>query len=805
MTQPLEPINLQQTGDEQTERRVVAAVKEYQALLDAEQAPQLEHFLASYPELRARLRPALEGLAMLHAMAEHPRNEVRIQPPDAEFTARPIGDFQIVGELGRGGMGVVYEAIQLSLGRRVALKVLPFASGLDAGRLQRFRNEAYAAAQLHHTNIVPVYAVGSDRGIQYYAMQRIEGHTLAALIDIMREANSTDIDASDNSLRHPGSSEKSSTRDSHAGRSETATHKIQSTVLNSTAEKLRYYHSVVRMVIQATQALEHAHQYGVVHRDIKPGNLLLDGNGKVWVTDFGLAQIQQAGSQLTRSGDALGTVRYMSPEQAAGNRAMMDHRTDIYSLGVTLYELLTLRPAITGNDYREMLNQVAERDPLPPRTVEPSLPIELDTIVRKAIAKEPTQRYTSALAFGADLQSWLEDKPIAAKPPSGWERFAKWRRRNSSLVNLAAASLSVAFIGLILTTFLVWQEQQRTRLALDREMQQRAAAEASFQQARTAVDTFSELSETELAYRPEVQSLRRRILETSLDFYRNFLVQRSGDANDSQELTAASNKVQRLVDELKLLDDVAPLLLLMDPQVRDELRIDSLLGEQLELDIAELQAERESVDFNSGLLFARNDTRIADQMRTFVAETTQQINASQLARLKQIGRQQQLPFTFLTTEVSEALQLSSSQRQQISRIIQESRPDRGGPPPDRPAPDRPPPRPFGSFPPDFRSHGDVSSRPQDDPLDAPSPPGDTILDSTAELPSDRLERYRRNSYRPPPGGPREGRGDFQAATELTVALVLQILTAEQQTIWRELIGPPFEHFRRHPDARPFPL
>mgnify|MGYP001062054150 CR=1 FL=1 len=267
--------------DETDDGRVVAAVKEYMRMLEEGNAPDREAYLKHHAEIADELRPSLEGLALVHQAAEPKPVERRVAPnsgladsefpnsefpnsefPNSEFTAQPIGDFQIVGELGRGGMGVVYEAIQLSLGRHVALKVLPFASALDEVRLQRFRNEAHAAAALHHTNIVPVYAVGSDRGVHYYAMQRIDGCTLAELIENMRTTNSDRGDGQPSSM------------DSTIAR--------YSTVLSdNSAGRRRYYKSVVRMIHQAALAIEHAHQYGVVHRDIKPANLLLDSAGKI--------------------------------------------------------------------------------------------------------------------------------------------------------------------------------------------------------------------------------------------------------------------------------------------------------------------------------------------------------------------------------------------------------------------------------------------------------------------------------------------------------------------------------------------
>ncbi|TWU28747.1 serine/threonine protein kinase [Novipirellula artificiosorum] len=748
--------------------RVIAAVKQYQALLDSGSPPTQDAFLEQHADIAEQLRPSLEGLALIHRVAE-PRSAGMASAPDLEFTAKPIGDFQIVGELGRGGMGVVYEAIQLSLGRRVALKVLPFASGLDEIRLQRFRNEAHAAAQLHHTNIVPVYAVGSDRGIHYYAMQLIDGHTLTWLIDNMRQANgkgnAAPLPATEDAVGVAFSQPRTASAFENHRNAGNETIAASTTILSGANNRRRYYESVVRMTHQAALAIEHAHRYGVIHRDIKPGNLLLDAAGKIWVTDFGLAQVQQAESQLTHTGDAIGTLRYMSPEQASGDRAIMDHRTDIYSLGVTLYELLTLEPAIDGAGYHQMLNQVVEHEPATPKSIEPSLPIELDTIVRKAISKLPGERYATAQGFADDLQRWLDDKPILARPPTTLERMSKWRRRNSLLVNGAAALLLLASIGLLATTLLVWREQRRTRLALDRETEQRQAAEASFQQARLAVDTFSSLSESELAYRPELQDLRRSFLETSLEFYRDFVQQRKQDREATEELAATSERVERMVEQLQVLDKISPLWLLSDTRVQQELKVDPARIDPIVAAIRELQdAMREVANQGGGLLESSNEA-MAVRLREFDAFMTTQLDSGQLKRLRQISRQDRLPLTFKTSEVVAALGLSREQRETIGRIIQEGRPGRGGPGPD-----------------DHRAH--------EGPLDGPRQRRDAF-------PGFAFDGSRPDGFRPDGPPPNGIGGDgpprfVQEMTQQTVDRILDVLTADQRAIWKDLVGEPFE-------------
>nr|WP_236649871.1 serine/threonine-protein kinase [Rhodopirellula sp. SM50] len=763
------------TTDETEDNRVVSAVKDYMRLLDADKAPPIDVYLAQHAEIAAELRPSLEGLALVHRAGPAPAKPLGAVSPDAEFTAKPIGDFQIVGELGRGGMGVVYDAIQLSLGRRVALKVLPFASGLDEVRLQRFRNEAHAAAALHHTNIVPVYAVGSDRGLHYYAMQLIEGHTLADVIHQMRDAK-------------PG------------GSRETVQHLRSSTIPqlsatfasgDSQSGRRRYFESVVRMTSEAAIAIQHAHQYGVIHRDIKPSNLLIDSAGKVWVTDFGLAQIESDPSNLTRTGDPMGTLRYASPEQASGQRTILDHRTDVYSLGVTLYELLTLRPAIEGDGFRELLNRVVEVDPPSPASIAPDIPPELDNIVRKSIAKLPAERYATMQEFADDLQCWLDDKPVKAKPPTMLERMTKWRRRNSGLVAAAVAMLVIATLALLITTLVVWREHRATRQALDRETEQRRLAEQSFQQARSAVDTFSDLSESELAYRGDLQDLRRSFLETSLEFYRDFLDLRSDDPALKSELAATSSRVETMVQELRVLENVSPLMQLADPAVQEELSIDQTTAANLEVAIAVLESERRSLmDQNPGGL-SNESAEMTLLLQEFDAFVSQQLSDAQLTRLRQIARQRRLPFTFKTSEIVAALELTRQQRSEINRIIEQTRPDRrDGPPRDGqprdgqkragpPDDDRPPRRrevgrrgpPPGGF--DF---GPPNR------FDKGQPPEDR-----------RGERFGRGNGPPMHdfgGGPPRDPAHV-AATENTVNEILKILTPTQRQTWNTLIGKPF--------------
>jgi serine/threonine protein kinase/Flp pilus assembly protein TadD len=446
-----------------SDHALARVVEQVTARIQAGEVIDAARLDADYPEHAERLRLLLPAIQLL-ADASRPDGPPLAVPVGAgvELASSTLGDFRLIREIGRGCMGVVYEAEQVSLGRRVALKVLPFAGALDPRQLQRFKNEAQAAAHLHHTNIVPVYYVGCDRGVHYYAMQLIEGETLAAVIRQLRRREKGPQSGAPNQqpaiaegaaqiLSDPLSDQASDPAQSASKVAQIFGDKAPSTgpVAGLTTEPSTrtpaYLRQVATLGIQAAQALEHAHQMGVVHRDIKPGNLLLDPRGNLWVTDFGLAQFN-AEANLTLTGDLLGTLRYMSPEQAASQRSVIDHRTDVYSLGVTLYELLTLEPAVTGTDRPEILRQIVSEDPRPPRRINAAVPPELDTIVRKAVEKNPADRYATAKELADDLERFLKHEPIRARRASLVHRSRKWCRRHRSLVAGAAVLASTTFV-----------------------------------------------------------------------------------------------------------------------------------------------------------------------------------------------------------------------------------------------------------------------------------------------------------------------------------------------------------------------
>jgi serine/threonine protein kinase/Flp pilus assembly protein TadD len=409
--------------------RLAQALEEYRGLLEAGAAPDRAAFLARYSEMAEELAECLSGLEFVHAAAPVFSGDAAAagNPGARVGPGAPLGDFRILREVGRGGMGVVYEAEQLSLGRRVALKVLPLAATLDPRQLQRFRNEAQAAAGLHHPNIVPVYAVGCERGVHYYAMQFIDGRTLADLIAELRGGRPSPAPT----VAEPAA----------------ATAPLAAPATSAAPRDAGYFRRAAEWGIQAAEALDCAHALDVVHRDVKPANLLVDGGGRLWVTDFGLAQVQ-SDARLTRTGDLVGTLHYMSPEQALARRQVIDHRTDVYSLGATLYELLTLQPAFEGGDRQELLRQIAFEEPRPPRRVNRAIPAELETVVLKALEKNPADRYATAKELADDLRHWLEDRPIRARRPSPAQRLRKWGRRHRAAVWAAAVCLLVTLVAL---------------------------------------------------------------------------------------------------------------------------------------------------------------------------------------------------------------------------------------------------------------------------------------------------------------------------------------------------------------------
>jgi WD40 repeat protein/serine/threonine protein kinase len=441
--------------------------------------PAVTEYADRYPELAEQIRDLFPALALME--------DVRPAPGDATGACagglpltdgrqlERLGDYRILREVGRGGMGVVYEAEQESLGRHVALKLLT-GSSLDPHRLQRFQREAKAAARLHHTNIVPVYDVGEQDGVSYYVMQFIQGQGLDQVLAELRRfqpgrppaavpaqgtasRSAADVARALRTGRYSAANlpppdepaESAASRPTGPGASPSSVHLPGQTDRDTGTDSGRpFWQSVARVGLQVADALDYAHAQGIVHRDVKPSNLLLDTQGTVWVADFGLAKSAD-NDDLTSTGDVVGTLSYLAPERFRGEA---DARSDIYALGLTLYELLTLRPAFDSSDRNRLIQRVLHEEPPPPGRLNPRVPRDLETVVLKAIAKDPTQRYASAKEMAGDLQRFLEDRPVRARRISTRERLWRWCRRNpavASLVGVVATLLVAVALGAMVT------------------------------------------------------------------------------------------------------------------------------------------------------------------------------------------------------------------------------------------------------------------------------------------------------------------------------------------------------------------
>jgi serine/threonine protein kinase len=446
--------------------------EEFSERLRRGEQPSVSEYAERYPAQAEKLRELLPPVALIEQL-----NRQRQLTRSSNRKFERLGEYRIIREVGRGGMGIVYEAEQETLGRRVALKILPPHSLMQPVKLERFRREAQAAARLHHTNIVPVFGLFDTDDIYYYVMQFIPGRGLNELIVDMRQASQVRKAAA------PAKSTASATQamtksdvipapDVPSPREPSpATHVPNRLWRSDAAPFERYWDQVAKVGVQAAEALYYAHQQGTLHRDIKPANLILDEQGTVWVTDFGLAKLMEE-DNLTATGDLVGTLQYMAPESF---HAEFDARSDIYALGLTLYELLTLESPFTETNPARLMRQVTEHEPTPPRRLNPAIPRDLETIILKAIARDPGHRYQTAREFADDLRRFLDDRPIQARQVAAHERLWRWCRRNRMVATLATTALA----SLLLTAVIGWTSSVTTARALQGESLRRQQAETA--------------------------------------------------------------------------------------------------------------------------------------------------------------------------------------------------------------------------------------------------------------------------------------------------------------------------------------
>lgn len=549
----------------QEERNPVEQIAEqYAARLREGKQATISEYTERYPEYADEIRELLPTVAAMERLGQKELSHRMAESgfPDFELPGQQIDDFRIIREIGRGGMGVVYEAEQEALKRRVALKILPATKGESNQSRKRFQREAESGARLHHSNIVPVFGIGQHGRMAYYVMQLIEGVGLDAVLDelgrihgdgsvLPQENNGEAANKADSVFpqaatvalalhrgnfvdgRRPGSSVESlllkdsstsdglrlasaeDTTDAVADPStpESGSHRLSAASTGSrrhgSAERRRgnpYWRSVAAIGVQLADALQYAHQHGVIHRDIKPSNLLLDRHGVVWITDFGLAKPDDLHQQVTRTGDVVGTLRYMAPEQLTGSSSAS---SDIYSLGCTLYEFLTFQPAFETTQIGNLVHEKNCEAPRAPRSINPGVPVDLETIVLKCCAGDARQRYQSAGELLLDLQRFLDDRPILARRTTPLEQFCRWCRRNPSIAALSGLALVltvaiavVSAIGYYTTNrALTEARQQYERAEQNRQLAIGSAERANREKARAeanlelAVQAFDDVME----------------------------------------------------------------------------------------------------------------------------------------------------------------------------------------------------------------------------------------------------------------------------------------------------------------------
>ena len=502
MSPPIPPDRDHTTVPERDRNPIDVLADSFLARLRRGECPSVSEYATQHPHLATEILEVFPTLARLEKGGEWLGSQAAV--PTCKRTPEQIGEYRILREVGRGGMGVVYEAEHRSMRRRVALKVLPSLSDVDAVRVQRFYLEARVAGRLHHTNIVPVFEVGTDGDYHFYAMQFIRGQSLDVVFDELRRirgmvpvephadpaiaasngpdlgvtvalslasgqfeswaveakayvgeqsshrpnADLSAVHGTNSKVQHDPAVAPCMGNERDAAHAEVATPSgtkqrpaepspgLSAEFGDSTDRPDDYLRRVAKVGSQVAEALAYAHSHGILHRDIKPSNIILDTAGTAWVTDFGLAKDEDV--DLTRSGDVLGTFRYMAPERFAGQS---DARSDVYGLGLTLYELCTLQNAFSAPDRAQLVRDICHVELARPRTVNPQIPQDLETIILKAVDKEPRARYQSARQLAGDLRLFLEDRPIRARRIWVGERIWRWARRNPQQAVLAACVL----------------------------------------------------------------------------------------------------------------------------------------------------------------------------------------------------------------------------------------------------------------------------------------------------------------------------------------------------------------------------
>jgi hypothetical protein len=491
------------------EQRLDEVIAAYVQAAEAGSPPDRQELLGRHLDLAAELaaffadQDQFDRLAApLRAMRPPPLRGAAEAGPGAQFVPGGrvgyFGDYELLEEIGRGGMGVVYKARQRSLNRLVALKMIGIARSASPSDVRRFHGEAEAAANLDHPNIVAIHEVGEYQGQPYYSMKLVEGGSLA------------DDKAADPRDRQRRAAE---------------------------------------LLAEVARAVHYAHQRGILHRDLKPANILLerrpDGDAPTaYVADFGLAKWLEHDARLTHTGTIIGTPPYMAPEQAAGRRDLTA-AVDVYSLGAILYERLTGRPPFQGSTPLETLRQVVEQEPLRPRVLEPGVDRDLETVCLKCLEKEPGRRYGSALELAEDLERWLRGEPIRARRAGRVERTWRWCRRHRWTPRLTIALLAVIVALMLVTAARVRVARLQEQRAYEAYLEAKQRAENSRQQARQALDSLTSHITEEWLRQPSDPAIRRPLLEEVLRLY-----EEQARAKDPKAAAAAHRQAGRIQEQL---------------------------------------------------------------------------------------------------------------------------------------------------------------------------------------------------------------------------------------------------------------
>jgi serine/threonine protein kinase len=514
----------------QSSSRLEQLIFECLERMEAEGPPALEALCAQHPEHAEALRARMQTL--------HAAGLIETTPDGAPPFPERLGDFRLLQHLGGGGMGVVYLARQESLGREVALKLIRPEQLFFPGARERFRREVETVARLAHPGIVPIYTVGEEGGIPYFAMERIVGCSLADVVEHLQQEPVAQL---------PGAA---------FDRAIAACTADPTTPAPATLFAGRWTEACLRIVREVAEALEHVHRRSVLHRDVKPSNIMLTRSGRVMLVDFGLSSAEGS-ERLTKAGSQLGSLAYMPPEQLRGDVAAIDARSDVYSLGATLYELLTLRLPFADARPSELCRQIAEDPPPPPRGRNPAIDRDVETVCLHAMANDPRQRYASAAEFAQDLTCALEHRPIAARRSSPLERTVRWIRRQPAMAS--AVLLALLLVTVLPTALYLQQRAANTTIqtknreieqanhelaaALAAAKAQRGRAEQNLDLAMESIDAMLlRVGAKDLEQVPQFEAVRAKVLESALALNERLAAGQGDDSPAARALLAETRR-----------------------------------------------------------------------------------------------------------------------------------------------------------------------------------------------------------------------------------------------------------------------